>query len=168
MTAMGWDLFEDLHTPQDELLRANGRGNWQRGQLPNMGTGTAAWAPGVDITERGDVYVVAAEIPGVRADDIQITIEDGLLTIQGERHRWETEGAEQVHRSEHRHGPFRRSITLPSHVETARIEASAQDGVLYILVPKPKETRAKRISVRPGERHGALTPLLPPGTAANN
>lgn len=168
MTAMSWDLFEDLRTAQDELLRLNGRGNWRPGQVRNEATGTAAWAPAVDITERGDVYLVAAEIPGVSADDIQITIEDGLLTIQGERHRGETEGAEQVHRSEQRHGPFRRSITLPSQVEAGRIEASAQDGVLHILVPKPKETRAKRISVRRGERHDALTPVQPPATAANN
>jgi HSP20 family protein len=159
MTAMmSWDLFEDLRTAQDELLWLNGRGNWRAGQQRNGVTGTAAWAPAVDITERRDAYLIAAEIPGVSAEDIQITIEDGLLTIQGERHSAETEGAEQVHRSEQRHGAFRRSITLPSQVEAGGIEASAQDGVLHILVPKPKETRAKRISLRPGERHGAPTP----------
>jgi HSP20 family protein len=155
---MSWELFDDLRTAQDEMLWLSGRGNWRPGQQRDGATSTAAWAPAADITERSDAYLVAVEVPGVSAGDIQITIEDGLLTIQGERHRGAMEGAEQVHRSEQRHGAFRRSITLPSQVEADRIEASAQDGVLHILVPKPKETRAKRISVRPGERLGALTP----------
>jgi HSP20 family protein len=160
MTAMtSWDLFEDLRTAQDELLRLSARGNWRPGQQRDGAIGTAAWAPAVEIAERRDAYLVAVEIPGVSPDDIQITFEDGLLTIRGERHRPEMEAsAEQVHRSEHRYGAFRRSITLPSHVEADKIEASAQDGVLQILVPKPREARAKRIRVRPGERHRALTP----------
>jgi HSP20 family protein len=160
MTAMtSWDLFEDLRTAQDEVLRLSGRGSRRPGRQHDGATGMAAWAPAVDIAEGREAYLVTAEIPGVSADDIQVTIEDGLLTIQGERRRGEKEAsAEQVHRSEQRYGFFRRSITLPSHVEAGGIEASARDGVLRILVPKPKEARAMRVSVRPGER---LKPVAP-------
>jgi HSP20 family protein len=111
-----------------------------------------AWVPAVDIWERKDAYLVTAEIPGVRADDVKVSFEDGLLTIQGDRHREKEASAEQVHRSECSRGRFRRSIILPRHVEADKIEASAQDGVLQIMVPKPMETRGRRIQVRSGER----------------
>src|SRR6202035_5986025 len=103
--------------------------------------GTQAWAPAVDITERKDAYLVAVELPGIALEDLEITFQDGLLTIQGERHAEHNPAAEKVHRAERRYGAFRRSITLPSHVMADAIEASAQDGVLQILVPKAKEVR---------------------------
>jgi HSP20 family protein len=98
------------------------------------------------------------ELPGVGIDDLEITFEDGLLTIQGERHVTRDSTDEKLHRIERRYGAFRRSITLPSHVIADAIEASAQDGVLRILVPKQEEVQAKRIRVRVGEGHGAPTP----------
>ena len=156
MTEMtSWDLFEDLRAAQDEMLRmSTGRGlrPW-----PNDGaTGTSAWAPPVDIRERKDAYVVA--------DDVEITFEDGLLTIQGERNFASGTDGEKVHRAERRYGAFRRSITLPSHVQADKIEASSQDGVLHVVVPKAKEARAKRIQVTVGNGNIALKP----GTAAKN
>jgi HSP20 family protein len=158
-----WDLFEDLRAAQDEMMRATrGRGWWsgQRGDA----SGTAAWAPPVDISERKDAYLVAAELPGVKAGDVEITVEDGLLTIQGERHFAHDSAEEKMHRTERFFGAFRRSITLPSHVEADKIEASAQDGVLQIMVPKAPEVQAKRIQVRAGQGRTALKP----GAAAKN
>ena len=156
-----WDLFEDLRGAQDELQRMN-RMHMQRlsqvGQqyLPNLGT--TAWVPAVDISERKDAYLVAAELPGVNAGDVEITFEDGLLTIQGERHFAHDSAEEKMHRTERSFGAFRRSITLPSHVEADKIEATAQDGVLQIMVPKAPEVQARRIQVRAGQGHTALTP----------
>ncbi len=164
MTVMtSWDLFEDLRAAQDEMLRmSTGRGlrPWRN----DGASGTSAWAPPVDIRERKDAYVVAAEIPGVRADDVEITFEDGLLTIQGERNFASGTDGEKVHRAERRYGTFRRSITLPSHVQADKIEASSQDGVLHVVVPKAKEARAKRIQVTAGNGHMPLKP----GTVAKN
>jgi HSP20 family protein len=155
----GWDLFEDLRDAQDELLRMN-RMRTQRmaqlGQRHNGGASAPAWAPAVDISERKDAYVVAVEIPGVGADDLEITFEDGLMTIQGERHLVQDSSDEKVHRIERRYGTFRRSINLPSHIRADAIEASVQDGVLHILVPKADEVQAKRIQVRVGSEHPAL------------
>ena len=115
-----------------------------------------AWAPAVDITERKDAYLVAVELPGVRIDDLEITFEDGLLTIQGERQLRARLRRGKVHRVERRYGAFRRSITMPSHVQADEIEASTQDGVLQILVPKAEELQAKRIQVRVAGERGAL------------
>ena len=91
---------------------------------------------------------MTAELPGVKADEVEITFEDGLLTIQGERHFAHDSAEEKVHRAERSYGAFRRSMTLPSHVEADKIEASTQDGVLQVLVPKAPDVQAKRIRVR--------------------
>jgi len=152
-----WDLFEDLRGAQDELLRANRMHAQRASQVSHHqyqpGLGATAWAPAVDISERKDAYLVAVELPGVEIGDLEITFEDGLLTIQGQRHVAHDSSEERVHRAERRYGAFRRSITLPSHVKPETIEASTQDGVLQIVVPKPEEVHAKRIQVRIGGGH---------------
>jgi len=158
-----WELFEDLRAAQDEMMRASRGRGWWLGQHHHA-SGTAAWAPAVDISERKDAYLVRAELPGVKASEVEITVEDGLLTIQGERHFARDSAEEKMHRTERFYGAFRRSITLPSHVEADKIEASAQDGVLQIMVPKASEVQAKRIQVRVGRGHTALKP----GAAAKN
>ncbi len=161
MTTMtSWDLFEDLHAAQDEMLRINRGLAWRQGQQYE-GASAAAWPPAVDISERKDAYLVAADLPGVKAADVEITFEDGLLTIQGERRTDGDAAAMKVHRAERRYGAFRRSITLPSHVEADKIEASARDGVLLVIVPKTPEVQAKRIKVRAGDGFTAITPGKP-------
>jgi HSP20 family protein len=164
MTVMtSWDLFDDMRTAQDELLRMN-RAYGQRltpvGQFvqqSDTGSGAQAWAPPVDISERKDAYLVAVELPGVAIEDLEITFQDGLLTIQGERHPAYDSAAEKVYRAEGRYGAFRRSITLPSHVMADAIEAIAHDGVLQILVPKATEVRARHIPVRAAAGKAAVT-----------
>jgi HSP20 family protein len=159
MTVMtSWDLFDDLRTAQDELYRMSRTPSQfgQFGQQPGTGPATQAWAPAVDITERKDAYMVTAELPGIKIEDLQITFQDGLLTIQGERHFEHDPATEKVHRAERRYGAFRRSITVPTHVLADAIEASAQDGVLQVLVPKAPEVHAKRIQVRAGKGNAAV------------
>jgi HSP20 family protein len=168
MTVMtSWDLFDDLRSAQDELVRQSRmQGHWASGQFGQQyGAGSAgqAWAPAVDISERKDAYQVTAELPGVGIEDLDITFDDGLLTIQGEWHHAPDADGEKVYRSERRHGAFRRSITLPMHVQADKIEAFAQDGVLLILIPKAPEAHAKRIQVRAGNGKPAIK-----GTAASN
>jgi HSP20 family protein len=170
MTTMtSWDLFEDLRSAQDELLRMN-RAHGQRlspagyfGQWLDPSASMQAWAPALDISERKDAYLITVELPGVKAEDVEIMFEDGLLTIQGERHPADDPAAEKVHRAERRYGAFRRLITLPRHVQADAIEATAHDGVLQILVPKAPEMHAKRIQVRTGKGKTAIA-----GAAVNN
>jgi HSP20 family protein len=158
-----WDLFEDLRDAQEELLRQNrlrAHGLGQFGQYFGGAIAKTAWMPALDITERKDAYLVAVELPGVGIDDLEITFQDGLLTIQGERHDAHGSSEEKVHRVERRYGPFLRSITLPTHVMADTIEASAQDGVLEILVPKAPEVQAKRIQVHASQKHTSPAPAI--------
>ncbi len=150
MTAMT-DVFDDLLSAQDDLVRI-GRARGLR--LGGMGT-TRAWPPAVDIFERQDGYLVDVELPGVKIEDIEITVEDGLLMIQGER-AFPHDQIDKAHRVERRFGPFSRSITLPSHINTDSIDASIQDGVLMVKVPKATEAHSKRILVRPANGRAAV------------
>jgi HSP20 family protein len=151
-TMMRWDPFQDLRSAQDEMAQMSPMLAHALGlHTQQQGTGTAtAWAPALDISERKDAYLVAVELPGLKPEDLDITMEDGLLTIQGERHFAHDSSEQQYHRVERRYGAFRRSITLPAHVLAEGIQASFEDGVLQILVPKAEEAKAKRIQVRPG------------------
>jgi HSP20 family protein len=159
-----WDAFQDLRSAhQEEMdqitrLFAQGLGQPQTA----VASRTLVWAPAVDISERKDAYLVTVEVPGVEADDLQITLEDGLLTIQGERHIAQDFADRQVHRVERRYGAFRRSITLPSHVVADAIEATVDNGVLQILVPKLEQAKPKRLQVHPDNRSGARAALRAP------
>jgi len=161
MTMMtSWDLFDELRSAQDERARMSRTpGPWAAQFSPQPGTGQAgqAWAPALDITERNDAYLIETDLPGAATEDVEITFQDGLLTIQGERHPAGGTPGEKVHRAERRYGAFRRSINLPSHVRADKIEASAHDGVLEILVPKAEEAHARRIGVRAAKAKPAVT-----------
>ena len=152
-TMTRWDPFQDLRNAQEELAQMNpmlAQALGLYGQQQGSGRATtSAWAPALDISERKDAYLVTVELPGVEADDLQLTLEDGLLTIQGERYFAHDSSEQQFHRIERRYGAFRRSITLPAQVQAEQIEASSEDGVLQIVVPKMEEAKPKRIQVRP-------------------
>ena len=152
-----WDPFEDLRSAQDELNQMNptlAHALGLHGQRQGAAAAsTPAWAPALDISERKDAYLVTVELPGVEADDLQVTLEDGLLTIQGERHFAHDSSEQHFHRVERRYGAFRRAITLPAHVLADKVQATVDNGVLQILVPKMEEATPKRIQVRPGRQN---------------
>jgi HSP20 family protein len=171
MTVMTrWDAFHDLRAAQDQMDYLNRLFMQARGQeLQQSGSGatsTPAWAPAVDISERKDAYIVTVELPGIKLDDLEIAFQDGLLTIQGERLMTQDSADEETHLIERRYGLFRRSITLPLHVKADAIEASFEDGVLTVVVPKAEEAKPKRIEVRLGRTR---TPALagPPHSTTN-
>src|SRR6266536_3553342 len=152
-TMTRWDPFQDLRSAQDEMAQMSQVGVLPLGDVQQQGSGRAmatAWAPALDISERKDAYLVTVELPGVKPDDLQITLEDSLLTIQGERHVANDSSEQQFHRVERRYGAFRRSITLPAHVMAEGIEATVEGGVLQILVRRMEEATPKRSQVRPG------------------
>ena len=157
-----WYPFGDLRGAQEEraqnqldMLFAHAlglHGQWQNA----TGASTPAWAPALDISEGKDAYLVTVELPGVKLDDLEITLEGGLLTIRGERQFTSESSEEQYHRVERSSGAFRRSITLPAQIMTDEVEASMEDGVLRILVPKAEEAKPKRIQVTPGGQMEAI------------
>jgi HSP20 family protein len=164
-TTTRWDPFQDLRSAQEEMAQmspmlAHALGLHAQQQGSGRAT-TTAWAPALDISERKDAYLVTIELPGVEADDLQVTLEDGLLTVQGERHFAHDSSEQQFHRIERRYGAFRRSITLPAHVMADGIEATAEDGVLQIVVPKVEEAQPRRIQVRAGDQREAVAGNAP-------
>lgn len=106
-----------------------------------------AWRPAVDIRETGDSYLVSAELPGLSKDDVQITIENNVLKLTGER-RFEKEvKEEEFHRVERAYGSFSRAFALPTRVDPERVEAGFKDGILTITVPKAAEARPRKIEI---------------------
>jgi HSP20 family protein len=107
----------------------------------------ASWTPTVDVVEEADAYIFHADLPGVPKDQVEITFEDNILTVAGERqHKAESDNG-QYRRIERRYGRFTRSFALPSQVDPGKVDATFQDGVLQIRVPKAEAARARKIKI---------------------
>jgi HSP20 family protein len=133
-----WSLLSQL---QKELER-----NFEAVQNDSSAV-TAEWAPAVDIKEEESRYVLQADVPGVKPEEIDITMEHGVLTIKGERDteaKTEKEGYKRVERT---HGTFYRRFTLPDTVDAEGISASSKDGVLELVIPKKAAVQPKKITV---------------------
>jgi HSP20 family protein len=114
-----------------------------------------SWAPPVDIVEGKDKVELKVELPGFKEDQVQLTVEDGLLTIRGER-KFESENKEEnYHRIERSYGTFVRSFTLPRTVDQNRIQANFADGILSIEMSKREETKPRQIQIKGGQVAGA-------------
>lgn len=135
-----WSLF-------DLLQRDLGRYPERRFGAGDSETPVSDWAPAVDIIEEKDRFVLRADLPGVAADDIDINMEDGILTIAGERHTEKHENTEGVRRFERVSGRFYRRFTLPDSVDADNIQARSTNGILEVTIPKSPEVQPRRISV---------------------
>jgi HSP20 family protein len=108
-----------------------------------------SWVPAVDVYETDDhEYVLKAELPEVKREDIAITYDNGVLTLRGERKAELETSRDNYHRIERHHGSFTRSFTLPATVDAARIQASYKDGVLTVRVPQREEAKPKQIEIK--------------------
>lgn len=116
---------------------------------PELETSVSDWAPAVDIIEEKDRFVLRADVPGVARDDIEISMEDGILTIAGERHteKHEDEDEDGVKRFERVSGKFYRRFTLPETADAEGIGARSANGILEIAIPKLPEVQPRRITV---------------------
>jgi HSP20 family protein len=140
-----WEPFEDLANLHEEMERLFGRALTPWRHL--AGNGKGAWTPSVDIVEEKDRILVRADLPGVKQDDIEAEVSDGVLTIRGER-KSETESKEgKVYRMERSYGSFLRSFTLPAGVDEGSVQATYKNGVLEITLPRREEARAKKVKV---------------------
>ncbi len=109
---------------------------------------TGSWAPAVDIKEEKDRFLVIADVPGVKIEDIHISLENNILTIHGERRLEKKEEKEGYSRIERLQGQFYRRFNLPQTVDEAKIQAKCKHGVLEIAIPKRKEAIQKKIEVK--------------------
>jgi HSP20 family protein len=106
------------------------------------------WAPVLDLAEREDAVVVKAEVPGLKPDEIDISVQGNVLTISGEKKEEHKDEKDNYYHVERRHGYFRRDVTLPADVDSEKVEATCRDGVLTVTLPKSEQARPKRIAVK--------------------
>ena len=116
------------------------------GSFGRAGQLFTGWSPALDLYESGDDIVAVVELPGMRKEDIDISLHDGTLTISGERKR-ESNNGEKAQRTERYVGTFRRSITRPTHVDAGKVGATYEDGILKVILPKAEEAKPKQIKV---------------------
>jgi HSP20 family protein len=108
----------------------------------------ADWMPTVDISETEGEYLIKAELPEVRKEDVKVTVENGVLTLQGERRQEKEEKGKRFHRVERSYGSFVRSFTLPESVDESSVKAEYKDGVLNLHLPKSEKVKPKAIDVK--------------------
>jgi HSP20 family protein len=109
---------------------------------------TSAWLPACDVFEDRDAVRIVAEVPGVRPDDVKLSIENNLLTIRGEKKQQAAETTERVHRYERSYGTFERTFALPTTVDPEKIDASCAHGILTVIIPKAERARPREIPVK--------------------
>ena len=139
-----WSLINLLHQDLDQIA---GRRFGLAGSDHN-GSSVADWVPAVDIVEEKDRYVLRADVPGVKADDIEVNMENGILSVSGERHQESTEEAQGMRRVERVSGKFYRRFTLPDTADAEEISAKSANGILEVIIPKQPQILARRITVK--------------------
>lgn len=146
MSVIRWDPFASVDESFNRLLPSL-FGRWSRSALDDAAK--LAWRPSTDITETDKEYLIRAELPAVKKEDVKVTLEAGVLTIQGERKQEQEHKSEKVHRVESFYGSFARSFALPENVNAETIRCETKDGVLTVHVPKAQveQPKVKQIKV---------------------
>ena len=147
MTLVRWDPFRELEEMSDRLNRMFNR--------PSTGSKNgrealtvADWTPTVDISETEGEYLIKAELPEVKKEDVKVTLEDGVLTLSGERRQEKEEKHAKYHRMERSYGSFVRSFSLPELVDESKVKAEYKDGVLSLHLPKSEKVKPRAIEVK--------------------
>jgi HSP20 family protein len=138
-----WEPFSELVTMRDDMDR-----------LFDVFFGTQSqtiddlWRPSIDIEESNGNLMVRAEIPGMKKEDIKVSVKEDMLTISGERKQENETRDKTFHRIERSYGQFRRMIRLPAEVDADKVKATYKDGVLNVTLPKPESMKPKHIDVK--------------------
>ncbi len=146
MAVIRWDPFRDVATLQNRINRMFEESFGRSRDLEND-TDLCAWQPTVDIYETANGIILAAELPGVRKENVSVEVRDNVLTLKGERVADPTIREEDYYRKERCFGTFQRSFTLQQNVQPDLIKATFKDGVLEIEIPRPEEEKPKQITV---------------------
>ena len=145
MTIVRWRPMGDLISMQDEMNRVF-EDLWRRGPR-SAAPAAGAWWPSVDVKETQEAYQVAAELPGLKREDVKISLTDNLLTLRGEKRAQQDRETENWHQVERAYGVFERSFQLTCPVDASKVKAKFEDGVLTITLPKSEESRPREISI---------------------
>ena len=146
-TVTRWDPFQDvlsLREAMNQLVEES----FVRPATTQNGKN---FVPALDLSETAEGYLVEAALPGVKPEDVEVTVENNVLTIKGESHQEVDEKKRNFHRIERRFGSFQRTIGLPTTVKADAIQASLTNGVLRLEIPKAEEVKPRKISVNVGE-----------------
>src|SRR5713101_6202066 len=145
MSIIRYEPFRDLRALQDEVNRLF-TGNMAR--FDDEGIARGSWSPSVDIYENKDHIVLEAELPGMKREDFDLSVENNVITLRGERHFEKKDESDNYHRVERAYGSFTRSFTLPNSVTAEGANAEYSNGVLRVTLPKREETKARRIEIK--------------------
>lgn len=146
-TTGGITPWEQMERVMDEFLPGRWMHRWGAPAWDDLMSGMRAPSPSVDVIDRDDEVVVKAEIPGVRKEDVELSVTDNTLTISGETRHEEKEEKENYSRREIRRGAFSRTVTLPAAVDTDKATAKFEDGMLVVSMPKLTKTSRKRVEI---------------------
>jgi len=142
-----WDPFKEMDDLQKRLTSIFGLAP-QRSVNGKEEMTVSQWLPLVDITEDGQAYLIKAELPEVKKEDVKVTVENGVLTISGERKFEKEEKDKRYHRIERAYGSFTRSFSVPDDADDAKVGADFKDGVLTVRLAKSEKARPKSIEVK--------------------
>lgn len=145
MAITRWRPFRDVVSIQDEMNKLFDD-FFGRPVLRTEWT-ESAWNPSVDVSEDKDNVIIKAEMPGINKEDIKISVQDGVLTLKGEKKQEKEEKDKNYHRIERSYGSFCRSFQLPTSVKSDKVKAGYKDGVLSIALPKTEEVKPKEIPI---------------------
>jgi len=145
-----WDPFKELDEMQRRLATIFGRAPVRKDSEKEEAMTVAEWAPLVDITEDDKEYLIKAELPEVKKDDVKVSLQDGVLTISGERKYEKEEKGKKYHRTEWAYGSFARSFTLPEDADAEKVAGEFKDGVLKVHVSKSEKAKPKKVEVKVG------------------
>jgi HSP20 family protein len=144
-TLTRWEPFRELEELQNRLSTIVSRAPRQSGREEMT---IADWVPTADITEDDKEYLIRAELPDLRKEDVKVTVENGVLTISGERKFEKEEKKKKYHRVERAYGRFVRSFTLPDDADANGVKADFKDGMLTVHLPKNEKAKPKQIEVK--------------------
>ena len=142
-----WHPVQDMLAVQDEINRIFSEVIVRRGERQPEAASATAWSPRLDMAETDQDFVVYVDLPGVKQDQLELTVEDNSLLIKGAKPAAEPQEGETVHRAERSTGDFYRSLPLPASVDAQNITASLTDGVLEIRLAKAEQAKPRRIEV---------------------
>ncbi|MDD2914400.1 MAG: Hsp20/alpha crystallin family protein [Gallionella sp.] len=146
MNLVKWDPFKELEDVSERLNRIFGRTAAINESSREM-LAVADWMPSVDISETDTAYLIKGEIPGVKKEDVKVTIQDGMLTIQGERKQEKEDKGKKFHRVECCYGSFMRSFRVPDDADENSVKAEFKDGMLNVTLAKSEKAKPKQINV---------------------
>ncbi len=135
MSLVRWEPFAGVDELFNRMMPAM-FGRMPRITLPGDGGTKFEWAPSADISETEKEFLIRAELPAVRKEDVKVTVDQGMITIEGERKEQKEDKTEKYHRKESFHGTFSRSFSLPDNVNQDAIRCESKDGVLTVHIPK--------------------------------